>query len=84
MGTENIIQSEVSLPDLAKYKPETNIQVMDTISDVNYSKFGQFQANDICIPLNSAFWNTDEFNNKMLHSSQTKNCPFTLGVPTLY
>ena len=60
---------------------QTNIQVMDTISNANYSKFGQLQANDICIPLNSAFWNTDEFNNRMLHRSQTANCPFTLGYP---
>ena len=30
--------------------------------------------------MNSAFWNKDEFNNKMLHSSQTENCPFTLGL----
>ena len=52
---------------------------MDAISDANYSKFGQLQAEDICIPLNSAFWNKDEFNNKMLHNSQTENCPFTLG-----
>ena len=71
MGTENFIQSEVSSPDGAKFKPETNIQVMDTISDANYSKFGQLQANYICFPLNSAFWNPDESNNKMLHSSQT-------------
>ena len=55
---------------------------MGTISDAHYSKFGQLQADDICIPLNSAFWNKDEFNNKMLHSSQTENCPFTLG-PTI-
>ena len=73
---------EVSSLDRAKFKPETNIQVMDFISDGNYSKFGQFQAEDICIPLNSAFWNKDEFNNKMQHSSQTENCPFTLG-PTI-
>ena len=79
MGTENIIQSEVSLPDGSKFKLETNIQIMDTTSDANYSKFGQLQANDVCIPLNSAFWNKDEFNNKMLQSSQTENCPFTLG-----
>ena len=82
MGTENFIQSEVSLLDGAKYKPETNIQVMDNISDATYSKFGQLQANNICFPLNSAFWNKDEFNNKMLHSSQTENCPFTCG-PTI-
>ena len=69
IGTENFIQSEVSSPDGVKFKPETNIQVMDTISDANYSKFGQLQANDNCFPLNSAFWNKDEFNNKMLHSS---------------
>ena len=37
----------------------------------------------ICFSLNSAFWNKDEFNDKMLHSSQTENCPFTLG-PTIY
>ena len=55
---------------------------MDTISDANYSKFGQLQANDICFPLISAFWNKDESNDKMLHSSQTENCPFTLG-PTI-
>ena len=54
---------------------------MDTISDANYSKFGQLQANKICIPLNSAFWNKDEFNNQILHSSQTENCPFILGFP---
>ena len=77
MGTENSIQSEVSSPDGAKFKPETNIQVMDTISNANYSNFGQLQANDICIPLNSAFWSKDEFSYQMLHSSQTKNCPFT-------
>ena len=82
MGTENFIQSEVSSPDGAKFKPEINTQVMDTISDANYSKFGQLQANDICFPLNSAFWNKDEFNDKMLQSSQTENCPFTLG-PTV-
>ena len=81
MGTENFIQSKVSSPDGAKFKPETNIQVMDTISDANYSEFGQLQANDICFPLNSAFWNPDESNNKMLHSSQTENCPFTIGYP---
>ena len=81
MGTENFIQSEVSLFDGAKFKPETNVQVMDTISNVNYSKFNQLQAEDICIPLNSAFWNKDEFNNKMQHSSQTENCPITLGYP---
>ena len=83
MGTENFIQSEVSLPDGAKFKPEINTQVMDTISDANYSKFGQLQANDIYFPLNSAFWNKDEFSDKMLHSSQTENCPFTFG-PTIY
>ena len=83
MGTENFTQSEVSSSDGAKFKPETNVQVMDTISNANYSKFGQLQAEDICIPLNSAFWNKDEFYNKMLHSSQTENCPFTLG-PTIY
>ena len=82
MGTENFIQSEVSSPDGAKFKPETNIQVMDTISNANYNKFGQLQANDICNPFNSAFWNKDDFNNKMLHSSRTENCPFTLG-PTI-
>ena len=82
MGTENFIQSEVSSSDGVKFKPETNVQVMDTISDANYSKFGQLQPEDICTPLNSAFWNKDEFNNKMLHSSQTENCPFTLG-PTI-
>ena len=80
MGTENFIQSKVSSPDGAKLKPETNIQVMDTISDV--TKAGQLITKDICIPLNSAFWNKDEFNDKMLHSSQTENCPFTLG-PTM-
>ena len=83
MGTENFIQSEVSLSDGAKFKPETNVQVMDTISNAYYSKFGQLQAEDICIPLNSAFWNKNEFSDKMLHSSQTKNCPFTLGS-TIY
>ena len=82
IGTENFIQSEVSSSDGAKFKPETNVQVMDTISNANYSKFGQLQAEDICIQLNSAFWNKVEFNNKMLHSSQTENCPFTLG-PTI-
>ena len=35
----------------------------------------------VSIPLNSARWNKDQFNNKMLHSSQTENCPFTLGYP---
>ena len=79
MGTENFIQSGVSSPDGAKLKPETGIQIMDTISDATYSKFGQLQAEDICIPLNSAFWNNDEFNDKMLHSSQTENYLFTLG-----
>ena len=79
MGTENFIQSEVSSPDGVKFKPETSIQVMDTISDV--TKAGQLITKDICIPLNSAFWNTDESNNKMLHSSQTENCPFTPGSP---
>ena len=64
MGTENFFPGEVSSPEGVKFKPETNIQVMDTISDANKSKFGQFQANDICTPLNSAFWNPDEFNNK--------------------
>ena len=83
MGTGNFIQSEVSSSDGAKFKPETNVQVMDTISNANYSKFGQLQAEDICTPLNSAFWNKDEFIDKMLHSSQTENCPFTLG-PTIY
>ena len=68
MGTENFIHSEVSSPDGAMFKPETDIQVMDTISNANFS--------------NSAFWNKDEFNNKMPHSSQTENCPFTLG-PTI-
>ena len=79
MGTENFIQSEVSSPDGAKFKPETNIQVMDAISDV--TKAGQLITKDICIPLNSAFWNKDEFNNKIQHSSQTENCPITLGYP---
>ena len=55
MSTGNFIQSEVSSPDGAKFKPGTNVQVMDTISDANYRKFGQLQANDICFPLNSAF-----------------------------
>ena len=82
IGTENFIQSEVSSSDGAKFKPETNVQVMDTIFNANYIKFGQLQAEDICIPLNSVFWNKDEFNIKMLHSSQTENCPFTLG-PTI-
>ena len=80
MGTENFIKSEVSSPDGAKFKPENNVRVMDTISDV--TKAGQLITKDICNPLNSAFWNKDEFNNKMLHSSQTENCPFTLG-PTI-
>ena len=84
MGTENIIQSKVSSPDGAKFKPETNMQVMDTISNANCSKFDQLQAEDICIPLNSAFWNKDEINNKMLHSSHTENCPFTLGPNHMY
>ena len=83
LSTENFIQSEVSSPDGVKFKSEINTQVMDAISDANYSKFGQLQANDICFPLNSAFWNKDEFNDKMLHSSQTENCLFTLG-PTIY
>ena len=50
IGTENFIQSEVSSSDGAKFKPETNVQVMDTISNTYYSKFGQLQAEDICIP----------------------------------
>ena len=83
MGTENFIQNEVSSSDGENLKPKTNMQVMDTVSNADYSKFGQLQADDICIPLNSAFLNKDEFNNKMLHSSQTKNCPFTLE-PTIY
>ena len=33
--------------------------------------------------MNSAFWNKDEFNDKMLHSSQAENCPFTLQL-TIY
>ena len=82
MGTENFIQSEVSSSNGAKFNPETNVQVMDTISNANYSKFGQLQAEDICTSLNGPFWNKDEFNDKMLHSSQTENCPFTLG-PTI-
>ena len=82
IGTENFIQSEVSSSYKAKFKPETNVQVMDTMSNAYYSKFGQLQAEDICIPLNSTFWNKDEFYNKMIHSSQTENCPFTLG-PTI-
>ena len=82
IGTENFIQSKVSSSDGAKFKPETNVQVMDTISNAYYSKFGQLQAEDICIPLNSVFWSKDEFYNKMLHSSETENCPFTLG-PTI-
>ena len=72
---ENFIQSEVSSPDGTKFKPETYIQVMDTISGANYSKFGQLQAEDICF--HSI---VHEFNNKMLHSSQTENCPFTLRL----
>ena len=80
MGTENFIQSEGSSPDGAKFKPETCRQVMDTISDV--TKAGQLIIKDICIALNGAFCNKIEFNNKMLHSSQTENCPFTLG-PTI-
>ena len=79
MGTENFIQSEVSSHDGAKFKPETNIQVMDTTSDV--TKAGQLITKDMCIPLNSAFWNEDEFNNKMQHSSQTGNCPINPGYP---
>ena len=55
MGTGNFIQSEVSSSDGEKFKPEINVQVMDTISNVNYSKFGQLEAEDICTPLNSAF-----------------------------
>ena len=82
MGTENLIQGETSSPDRAKLKPENHFQIMDAISDANYSKFGQLQANDICFPLYSAFWNKDEFNNKMFFSSQTENYPFTLG-PTI-
>ena len=39
MGTQNIIKSEVSSPDEANFKPETSIQVMNTISDV--TKAGQ-------------------------------------------
>ena len=78
MGIENFIQSEVGSPDGAKFKPETSIQVMDAISDV--TKAGQLITEDICIPLNSAFWNKDEFSNKMLHNSQTENYPFTLGL----
>ena len=80
MGTKIFIQSEVSSPDGAKFKPENNVQVMDTIS--GNTKAGQLITKDISIPLNSAFWNKDEFNNKMLHSSQTENRPFTLG-PTI-
>ena len=53
MGTDNFIQSKVSSSDGAKFKPETNVQVMDTISNAYYSKFGQLQAEDICTPLNS-------------------------------
>ena len=72
----------------AKFKPETNVQVMDAIPDANYSKFGQLRAEDICISLNSAFWNKDESSDKMLHSSQAENCPFTLGpnicIETMY
>ena len=79
MDTENFIHTEVCSPDKARFKPETKLQAMGTISNTNYSKFGQLQADDICFPLNSAFWNKDEFNNKMLHSSQAENCPFTLG-----
>ena len=55
MGTENFIQSKVSSPDGAKFKPKTDVQVMNTKFDANYSKLGQLQADDICIPLNSAF-----------------------------
>ena len=55
MGTENFIQSEVSSSNGAKFNPETNVQVMDTISNANYSKFGQLQAEDICTSLDSAF-----------------------------
>ena len=80
MDTENFIQSEVSSPDGAKFEPETNIQVMDTTSDV--TKAGQLITKHICIPLNGAFWNKDEFNNKVQCSSHTENCPFTLG-PTI-
>ena len=53
MGTENFIQSEVCSPDGAKFKPEINIQVMDTISDI--TKASQLITKDICIPLNGAF-----------------------------
>ena len=80
MGTENFIQSEVSSLDGVKFKPENNVHVMNTISDV--TKAGQLITKDICNSLNSAFWNKDEFNNKMLHSSQTESCPFILG-PTI-
>ena len=75
---QKTIQSEVSSPDGTKFKPETNIQVMDTIPDV--TKASQLITKDVYIPLNSAFWNKDEFNNKMQHSSPTENCPITLGT----
>ena len=68
MGTENFIQSEVSSSIGAKFNPEINVQVMDTISNANYIKFGQLQAEDICTSLNSAFWNKDEFRLKTVLS----------------
>ena len=60
MDTENFIQSEVSSPNGAKFKPETKEQVMETIFDV--TKAGQLITKNIHIPLDSAFWNKDEFN----------------------
>ena len=58
MGTENFIQSEVSSLDGVKFKPENNVHVMNTISDV--TKAGQLITKDICNSLNSAFWNKDD------------------------
>ena len=81
MGTETFIQSEVNSSDGAKFKPETNVQVMDTISNANYSKFAQLQAEDICTPLNSAFWNKDEFNDKCYTADRLKTVLSPLGPP---
>ena len=79
MGTENFIQSEVSSPDGAKFKPKTSIQVIDTISDV--TKAGQLITKDTCIPLNGAFWNKDEFNNKSYTAVRLKTVLSPLGPP---
>ena len=79
MGTENFIQSKVSSPDGAKFKPETCIQVMDTISDV--TKAGQLITKDICIPSNGAFWNKDEFNDKFYTTVRLKTVLSPLGPP---